>query len=365
MHVPFVNLKALHDSIQESLDDAYRRVLDSGWFTLGQELTQFEKEFAAFCGTKHSIGVGNGLDALKLCLLANDIGPNDEVIVPSHTFLATWLAVSAVGATPVAVEPNIHTYNMDPKKVERLINDRTRAIIPVHMYGQPADMTPLASLAREYNLIIIEDAAQAHGATYKGKKTGSLGDAAAFSFYPGKNLGALGDGGAITTDSDEMEKKIKALRNYGSFKRYLHEYKGINSRLDEFQAAFLRSKLKKLDEWNNRRKAAANLYYHTIKTPEIIKPNVSDDIDPVWHLYVIRTQCRDELQKHLANLGIETTIHYPIAPGKQPCYRSHSNHKLPISDKICDEALSLPIHPLISEDEVVYVSNSIDSYFEH
>jgi dTDP-4-amino-4,6-dideoxygalactose transaminase len=361
--VPFLDLKALYLEVKEEMDTAYRRVMESGWYILGQEVAAFEQEFAGYCGVKHCIGVGNGLDALHLILRAMEIGPGDEVIVPANTYIATWLAVTYAGAIPVPVEPDERTYNIDPNRIEEAITPRTRAILPVHLYGQPADMDPILEIAKRHNLKVIEDAAQAHGARYKGKRIGRLGDAAGFSFYPGKNLGALGDGGAVTTNDDVLADRIRALRNYGSRVKYHNELKGFNSRLDELQAAFLSVKLRKLDEWNARRKVIADIYLKGLaEVPDLTLPYVPDWAEPVWHLFVVRTFERDQLQKHLAGQGIQTLIHYPVPPHKQGAYKELNHLVLPISERIHREVLSLPMSPVMDEGHVQCVRNAFKRY---
>jgi len=361
--IPFLDLCRLNKSLQGPLDEAFRRVMDSGFFIMGQELEKFESEFAAYCGVKHCIGVGNGLDALSLLLQAYEIGSGDEVLVPANTFIATWLAVSQCGATPVPIEPSQNTYNMDPSKVLSAITARTRAIIPVHLYGQPADMDALNQIALKHKLYVIEDAAQSHGARYKGRRTGALGNAAATSFYPGKNLGALGDGGGVLTNDDDIADLVRRLRNYGSKSKYLHEIIGGNSRLDEMQAAFLRVKLAALDGWNARRRIVANKYSTMLDGVDITLPFVSEYSDPCWHLYVIRTQQRDKLKLHLNHMGVSTLIHYPIPPYLQNCYKNACKDNFPITDKLSEEVLSLPISPDISNDEVEYVISAIQKFF--
>lgn len=346
--VPFLDLKALYLELKEEIDAACRRVMASGVYILGEEGTAFEKEFAEYCDVKYCIGVGNGLDALHLILRAMEIGPNDEVIVPANTFIATWLAVSYAGATPVPVEPNETTYNIDPTKIEAAITAKTKAIMPVHLYGQPADMEPILEIARSYKLKVFEDAAQAHGARYKGKRVGGLGDAAGFSFYPGKNLGAFGDGGAITTNDPMLAEKVKSLRNYGSQKKYSHDVSGFNSRLDELQAAFLRIKLLHLDEWNARRLKLVECYQRCLAGTKVLLPEISVGFESVLHLFVIRTINRDMLQAGLKEAGIETLIHYPTPPHKQGAYRSMQGHDLPIAERTSREVLSLPIGPHLS-----------------
>ena len=362
--IPFLDLDRLHQSIREPLDATYHRVLNSGWFIMGSELEAFETEFAQYCEVKHCIGVGNGLEALHLLLQAYDIGPGDEVIVPSNTFIATWLAVSQCGAKPIPVEPNIDTYNIDPEKLDRAITNKTRAIIPVHLYGQPAEMDSIIARASQHNLVVIEDAAQAQGARYKGHHTGSLGHAAATSFYPGKNLGALGDAGAILTNDEIIAKKVRQLRNYGSTLKYQHDLAGYNSRLDEMQAAFLRVKLAMLDEGNiNRRKIAAQ-YSKLLTNTNIILPHVSKHTEPVWHLYVIRSKQRDALKTYLEQQGISTVIHYPIPPHKQKCYLEYKDAPLTIAESLANEVLSLPLFPGLENREVSYIANAVLN-FEH
>lgn len=362
MQVPFLDLGRLHQSIREPLDAAYRRVMDSGWFIMGPELEAFESEFAAYSEVKHCIGVGNGLEALHLLLRAYDIGPGDEVIVPSNTFIATWLAVSQCGATPVPVEPDVKTHNIDPALVAAAITPRTRAIMPVHLYGQPADMDSINELAVKHGLIVIEDAAQAQGARYKGRRAGSLGHAAGTSFYPGKNLGALGDGGAVLTNDDAIAEKVRQLRNYGSKVKYQHDLAGYNSRLDEMQAAFLRVKLAVLDEWNARRREIAFQYSTLLAGADVELPFVPGYAEPVWHLFVIRSKRRDALKAHLEQLGVSTVIHYPRPPHQQACYRDRSVGKFPIADQLASEVLSLPMSPDLRREEVELVVNALRSF---
>lgn len=358
--VPFLDLVQLHCSIRDSLDAAYHRVVDSGWYILGPELEAFESEFAKYCEVRYCVGVGNGLDALHLLLLAFGIGPGDEVIVPSNTFIATWLAVTKCGATPIPVEPDIQTYNIDPARIAAAITTRTRAIIPVHLYGQIADMDSINALAAERGLVVIEDAAQTQGARYKGRRAGSLGHAAATSFYPGKNLGALGDGGAVLTSDAAIAAKVRQLRNYGSTVKYHHDVHGHNSRLDEMQAAFLRAKLAVLDSWNEHRRELAAYYSELLAETDIIMPPyVPAHAEPVWHLYVIRSERRDELKVHLENNGVATVIHYPIPPHRQTCYSQYRRNDLPISELLASEVLSLPISPVLEMANVEYVIGSI------
>jgi dTDP-4-amino-4,6-dideoxygalactose transaminase len=362
MQVPFLDLSRLHQSLRAELDLAYRRVMESGWFIMGPELTAFESEFAAYSEAKHCIGVGNGLEALHLLLRAYDIGPGDEVIVPSNTFIATWLAVSQCGATPVPVEPDVKTFNIDPALIEAAISPRTRAIIPVHLYGQPSDMDPINKLATKHGLIVIEDAAQAQGARYKGRMVGSLGHSAATSFYPGKNLGALGDGGAVLTNDDNVASKVRRLRNYGSTIKYQHDLAGYNSRLDELQAAFLREKLKVLDHSNAKRREIAANYSLMLADSGCALPFVPEFAEPVWHLYVIRSRSRDLLKGYLETQGISTVIHYPTPPHLQDCYKDYARHTLPIAATLALEALSLPLFPDLRKDEIEYVCKVIGGF---
>lgn len=360
MNIQFLDLKSPHDELRDELREAFDKVLDSGWYIQGAELKLFEQEFSAYCEVEHCIGVGNGLDALHLILRAYDIGKGDEVIVPSNTYIATWLAASYAGATPVPVEPDVRTYNIDPALIEAAITTRTKAIIAVHLYGQPADMDAINTIAKKYNLKVIEDAAQAHGARYKGKRVGSLGDAAGFSFYPGKNLGAIGDGGAVTTNDAELAKKIRVLGNYGSQVKYHNEVMGYNSRLDELQAAFLRVKLKKLDEWNERRKTIAAEYLSQMVGCNLVLPYLPEWANPVWHLFVARSQQRDALQANLQQKGIATMIHYPIPPHLQPAYAElkYQQGDFPIAENIHNEVLSFPIGPHIKNEEIKKIVES-------
>lgn len=354
MSIPFLDLRAPHEELRTELRETFERVLDSGWYILGEEVKQFELEFAAYCEANHCIGVGNGLEALHLILRGYGIGAGDEVIVPSNTYIATWLAASYAGATPIPVEPDERTYNINPVLIEAAITPRTKAIIAVHLYGQPADMDAINAVAKKYKLKVIEDAAQAHGARYKGKRVGNLGDAAGFSFYPGKNLGGIGDGGAVTTDDPVLADNIRVLCNYGSRIKYQNEVKGFNSRLDELQAAFLREKLKKLDDWNGRRKVIAAEYLSKFHDGGIVLPYVPEWADPVWHLFVVRNSQRDKLQQRLGELGIGTMIHYPTPPHLQGAYAElgFSKGSFPVAEKIHDEVLSLPIGPHLTIDSV-------------
>jgi dTDP-4-amino-4,6-dideoxygalactose transaminase len=363
--IPFINLKASYLELRTELNTAYFRVMKSGQYILGQEVKLFEQEFATYCGVKNCIGVGNGLDALHLILRAMEIRSGDEVIVPANTFIATWLAVTYAGAVPVPVDSDEQTYNIDPIKIEEAITSRTKVIMPVHLYGQSADMDSILKIARKYNLKVIEDAAQAQGAKYKKHRIGGIGDAVGFSFYPTKNLGAFGDGGCITTNDNILAKRAQALRNYGSNIKYFNEIKGINSRLDELQAAFLRVKLQKLDGWNNRRKHIASIYLLELSNISgLILPYVPEWADPVWHLFVIRTSRRDQLQKYLEGCGIQTLIHYPILPYNQRAYFETGNKQFPISDKISKEILSLPIDPTMQMRDVIKIVRKIKSFYK-
>lgn len=362
MKVPFLDLNSVNACYEEEYKAAFRRVLDSGWYIQGKELEAFECEFAEYCNVSYCVGVGNGLDAIYLLLEAYGIGVGDEVIVPSNTFIATWLAVTRCGATPVAVEPCELTYNINPQAIEAAITTKTAAIIPVHLYGQPADMDEVNNIAAKYNLVVIEDAAQAQGARYRGRSVGSLGHAAATSFYPGKNLGALGDGGAVLTDDGAIAQKVKQLRNYGSSVKYKHDLLGANSRLDELQAAFLRIKLKELDIANNRRREIASSYTAALIQSEIQAPYVFECVEPVWHLYVVRINRRDQLQEHLDMNGVKTMVHYPVPPHRQVCYSMSSQVSLPIAENLAAELLSLPISPALNEVEVGFVIEKIKSF---
>lgn len=350
MSVIFLDLRAAYLELKKEIDEAVSRVLDSGWYILGQEVEAFEVEWAAYCGAAHGVGVANGLDALILALRALDVGPGDEVIVPSNTYIATWLAVSAVGATPVPVEPDVATYNIDPARVADAITDRTKALLPVHLYGQPADLDPILSIARQCGLAVVEDAAQAHGARYKGRRIGVHGDAVCWSFYPGKNLGAMGDGGAVTTNRADLADRIRVLRNYGSYEKYVNEVQGVNSRLDPIHAAVLRVKLGQLDAWNDRRSAIATAYMAGLKDTGLMLPKVPEWAYPAWHLYVVRSTDRDVLQRRLTEAGVGTLIHYPIPPHMQRAYAQLgiAPDGLPIARALAGEVLSLPMGPHLS-----------------
>jgi len=363
MKVPFLSLEHVYAELGPQLDAAFRRVMTSGWFVLGAECEAFEREFAAYCGVRHCVGVGNGLEAMALVLRAWDIGPGDEVIVPSNTYIATWLAVSQVGATPVPVEPVEGTYNLDPQRVEDAITARTRAILPVHLYGQPAQMTAIVGLAKASGLRVLEDCAQAQGARCGGLRVGSIGDAGAYSFYPGKNLGAFGDAGAVTTNDDALAARLRSLRNYGSSAKYHNEAKGYNSRLDELQAALLRPRLAVLDEWNTRRARIAARYLEALEGTGLVLPRVAEGAEPVWHLFVVRSADRDGLARRLAQAGIGTMIHYPVAPHLQPAYADLGAAKgaYPLSESIHDTVLSLPMGPHLDSAQVDYVIATLRS----
>ena len=364
MQVPFLDLHDAYLELKPEIDVAVSRVLDSGWYILGPEVDAFESEFAAYCEASHCVGLANGLDALHLALRALDVGPGDEVIVPSNTYIATWLAVSQCGATPVPVEPVEATYNLDPALIEAAITPRTKVILPVHLYGQPADMDPILAIARKHGLRVLEDGAQAHGARYKGQRLGGHGDAVAWSFYPGKNLGALGDGGAITTNDDALADRLRVLRNYGSRVKYVNETQGWNSRLDPLQAAVLRVKLQHLDEWNARRAAVASLYLEGLAGSGLVLPHVPEWADPAWHLFVVRHPQRDALHKQLADAGIGSLIHYPIPPHRQQAYAGAGFDAggFPLASRMADEVLSLPMGPQLSVEQAEKVSATVRAW---
>ncbi len=364
MNVPFVSFNVMHKEIEEKMLDAFKRVYENNWFIQGKECEEFEKEFAEYCGASYCVGCGNGLDALYLLLRAYGIGEGDEVIVPSNTYIATALAVSYTGAKPVFVEPFIETFNINPSLIEQAVNDKTKAIMAVHLYGQPARMDEIKAIAKKYDLKVIEDSAQAHGALYKGTKTGNLGDAAGFSFYPGKNLGALGDGGAIVTNDKELADKCRAIGNYGSDYKYHHIYKGNNSRLDEVQAALLRIKLKELDKWNKRRNEIAKKYIEGIHNEQVILPVTEPDMTHVYHIFGIRCDRRDELEKHLNENGIGTNKHYPIPIHLQGAYSELGipEGTLPIAEKISTTELSIPMYYGMTEEEIDYVIEKINAF---
>lgn len=364
MKIPFVSFEAMHNEIKEEMLQAFQDVYDSNWFIQGKQLELFEQEFADYCGTKYCVGCGNGLDALFLTLKAYGIGEGDEVIVPSNTYIATALAVSYVGATPVFVEPELVSYNIDPSRIESKITTKTKAIMAVHLYGQPAKMDEIKKIADAYQLKVIEDSAQAHGATYKGVRTGGLADAAGFSFYPGKNLGALGDGGAMVTNDKELADKVRALGNYGSDYKYHHIYKGNNSRLDEMQAAFLRVKLRHLDRWNENRNQIAASYLAGIKNPLIQLPVTGEDMTHVYHIFAIRCNKREELAAYLADKGIGTNKHYPIPMHLQGAYKElgYARGAFPIAEEISDTQLSIPMYYGMTQEEVGYIIDKLNKF---
>lgn len=364
MKIPFVTFLPMEKELSAELRGAFERVFQRSWYIGGVEDEAFEKAFAAYCDRKYCIGVGNGLDALMLALKALDIGEGDEVIVPSNTYIATALAVTYVGATPVFVEPDIRTFNMDPTRIEAAITPKTRAIMPVHLYGQPCDMDPIMEIAKKHGLRVVEDCAQAHGALYKGRKVGTFGDAAGFSFYPGKNLGALGDAGAVVTDNKELAEKIRALGNYGSDYKYHHIYKGNNSRLDEVQAALLSAKLPHLERMNEARRTIARKFTEGIYNPRVITPYVPEDCTCVWHVYGIRCAQRDALEQHLNAKGIGTNKHYPIPMHLQECYRDLNIPRgaLPIAEEISQTQLSLPLYYGMTDEEIRYVIDAVNEF---
>lgn len=360
--IKFLDLHKINERFREETDKRIKEVLDSGWYLLGKQNELFEKHFADFCGVKHCIGCGNGLEALNLIIKGYGFGPNDEIIVPANTYIASILAITQNGCTPVLVEPDIKTYNINPDLIEEKITDKTKAIMVVHLYGQAVEMDKIWTLAKKYNLKIIEDSAQAHGAYYKTKRTGNLGDASGFSFYPGKNLGCMGDGGCVTTNDDKLARKIRAIRNYGSEQKYKNIYKGVNSRLDEIQAAILDVKLPYLNEDNKKRREIAKFYRENIKNPEIILPDTYDENAHVWHIFAIRTSDREKLQKYLMDNEIQTLIHYPTPPHKQECYKEWNNLNFPITEKIHKEILSLPMSPVLTKNEVKKVVEVLNEY---
>lgn len=364
--VPFLDLKSVNAVYRDELIEACAKIIDSGWYILGNEVTQFEEEFSKFCGTKHCIGVANGLDALTIVIRAwKELGlltNGDEIIVPANTYIASLLAISENGLKPVLVEPLLETYNIDIECIKESITSRTRVILPVHLYGQLAEMPKIMDLAKNHNLLVLEDCAQAHGAIINGIKAGSWGDAAGFSFYPGKNLGALGDGGAITTNNAELANLLKSLRNYGSHQKYKNDYKGVNSRLDELQAALLRVKLRHLETEISARRHIANSYLNGIKNPLISLPNRPPLEQHVWHLFVIRCQQRESLQNHLAENGIQTMIHYPIPPHHQQAYKEFKEYSYPITEKIHQQVISLPMGPTLTENQVACVIDACNRF---
>ena len=364
MKIPFVSFKPMERELDKELREAFNRVFERSWYIEGKEDEEFEKTFAKYCDSKYCVGAGNGLDALMLALKALDIKQGDEVIVPSNTYIATALAVTYVGATPVFVEPDIRTFNIDPNNIERVISEKTKAIMPVHLYGQPCDMDPIMEIAIKHNLYVIEDCAQAHGATYKGKVIGSFGNAAGFSFYPGKNLGALGDAGATVTNDEELAKKVRALGNYGSDYKYHHIMQGNNSRLDELQAAFLSAKLAHLPRMNEERRRIANMYLEGINNTEVILPYVPEYAVPVWHIFGIRCNRRDELEKFLNDAGIGTNKHYPIPMHLQECYKDlgFKEGDFPIAEEISATELSIPMYYGMTDEEVKYVIDKVNEF---
>lgn len=364
MNIPFVSFLPMEKELNVDIKSAFDRVFTRSWYIEGEEDKYFEDAFAKFCSSKYCVGTGNGLDALMLVLKALEIGAGDEVIVPSNTYIATALAVTYVGAIPVFVEPDIRTFNINPTLIEKAITNKTKVIMPVHLYGQACDMDPIMKIAKEYGLKVVEDCAQAHGATYKGQKVGAFGDAAGFSFYPGKNLGALGDAGAVVTNDQELADKVRALGNYGSDYKYHHIYKGSNSRLDEMQAAFLAAKLPHLERMNVERRRIAKMYTEGIKNPKVAIPYVLPDCTPVWHIYGIRCKERDTLEKYLNGKGIGTNKHYPIPMHMQECYKDLNipQGALPIAEEISSTELSIPMYYGMIDEEIQFVIDAINEF---
>ena len=364
MKIPFVSFLPMEKKLNTEIREAFDRVFTKSWYIEGMEDETFETAFANYCGTTYCIGVGNGLDALMLTLKALGIGEGDEVIIPSNTFIATALAVTYAGANLVLVEPDIRTFNIDPSKIENAITEKTKAIMPVHLYGQTCDMDPILEVAKKYHLKVVEDSAQAHGASYKGKKAGSFGDASGFSFYPGKNLGALGDAGAVVTSDPEIEKKVRALGNYGSDYKYHHIYQGSNSRLDEMQAAFLSAKLPLLDEMNEERRRIADRYLREIQNDKITLPFVAEECVPVWHIFAVRSRERDKLESYLNQKGIGTNKHYPIPIHLQECYKNlhFQQGDYPIAEEISRTQLSLPMYYGMTDNEISYVIDALNAF---
>lgn len=360
--IRFLDLEKINNRFRREIDARIKVVLDKGWYLLGKENEDFCRHFADFCGTKYCVGVANGLDALTLSIKAYGFGIGDEIIVPSNTYIATILSISANGCTPVLVEPDINTYNINPDLIEAAITPKTKAIMVVHLYGQAVQMEKIWALAKKYNLKVFEDCAQAHGAVYQGKRVGNLSDAAAFSFYPGKNLGALGDAGAVVTNDEAICMKVKALANYGSDKKYHNLYQGVNSRLDELQAAILDVKLKYLDSDNEKRRQIAHYYLSTIKNPKIILPQTYAEVATVWHVFPVRVKDRDEFQKYLLEKEIQTLIHYPTPPHKQPAYQEWNSRRYPVSEEIHKTILSLPISPVMTAEEMKKVVEAVNDY---
>ncbi|MES2519902.1 MAG: DegT/DnrJ/EryC1/StrS family aminotransferase [Bacteroidota bacterium] len=362
MQIPFLNLKATNQIYEQQISEIITQTVTAGWYILGERLKQFENEFAQYCGTKHCIGVANGLDALTIILKASEFSPNSEIIVPANSYIATILAVSNANLTPIPVEPFLENYLIDYQAIEKVITPQTKAILITHLYGKCCDMDCINAVAQKHNLKVFEDAAQAHGATYKGKKAGNLSDAAGFSFYPSKNLGAMGDAGAITTNDNALAERIKALRNYGSKQKYIFDYQGYNSRLDEIQAAVLSIKLPNLDFENNYRKMIARRYLSEIKNPKIILPPSNSIDEDVWHLFVIRVKEREKFRTYLSHKGVATDIHYPVAPHKQLAYHNWSTKDLSITDKIHREVVSLPLNSALTNEEISYIIHCISEY---
>lgn len=366
MNIDYLNLKKINDKYKEEIDLVISNVVESGRYLYGDELSLFEKEYAEYIGTKHCIGVGNGLDALTLCLLAYKIKNNwnegDEVIVPANTYIASILAISRAGLTPILCEPSEYTYVIDESRIENLITEKTRCILPVHLYGRACNMEVINQIASQYELIVIEDCAQSHGAMFGNRMTGNLGNAAGFSFYPGKNLGALGDAGAVTTNDDEIANIIRCLGNYGSTKKYVNKYKGFNTRLDEIQAAILRVKLRHLDEDNATRRMIANIYVNGINNEKILLPDAGYDREHVLHIFPVLTEERDELKLLLKKNGIETLIHYPIPPHKQEAYQELAEQSFPISEYIHKAELSLPLNQAMTDEEANYIVEIINKW---
>ncbi len=360
--IKFLDLHKINERFRSDIDKRIKEVLDSGWYLLGNQDKTFEEHFAKYCGTKHCIGCANGLDALTLIIRAYGFGAGDEIIVPANTYIASILSISENGCTPVLVEPDINTYNINPDLIEEKITDKTKAIMVVHLYGQAVQMDKVWALAKKYNLKVIEDSAQGHGAYYNGRRTGNLGDASGFSFYPGKNLGCMGDGGCVTTNDDELAAKVRALANYGSHKKYCNLYKGVNSRLDEIQAAILDVKLSHLDDDNARRREISKYYRENIKNPKIILPKTYDEKAHVWHVFVVRTEKRDEFQEYLKQNDIQTIIHYPTPPHKQEAYKEWNNLSFPITEEIHKTIISLPISPVMTDEEAKETVKIINAY---
>ena len=363
--VPFLDLRAAYLELRDEIDAAIARTTDSGWYLLGEELRAFEAEWSRYTEAKHALGVANGLDALHLALLALGVGPGDEVIVPSNTYIATWLAVTQAGARPVPVEPDERTYNLDPERIEAAITPRTKVILPVHLYGLPADMDAIVEIAQRRGLRVLDDAAQSHGARVRGRRVGTIGDVTAWSYYPGKNLGAFGDGGGVTTNDDAIADRIRVLRNYGSRVKYVNEVRGFNSRLDEIQAAILRAKLARLDEWNARRARLADRYTRELAGLPLQLPGTPDWAEHAWHLYVVRTGDRDGLQRRLKAAGVDTLIHYPTPPHRQEAYADLglAEGAFPISERIHREVLSLPLGPHMTDEQQARVIESMHEAF--